>query len=78
MSHWEDENEEEDEQEDMNSNDDHIIFLIDSRKAMYEKNSDGEIIIVNILKSLLSCLKSKIIASDKTCIGAICFGCVSY
>lgn len=77
MSHWEEENEEDDEDSEMKSNDDHIIFLIDCRKAMYAKNSKGEIIIINVLKMLLSVLKSKIIASDKTCIGAICFGCVS-
>ena len=78
MSSWnnEEEEEEEDDDNEYKSFDDHIIFLIDARKDMLKKNSKGEIMIINALKLLLAVLKSKIVASDKSCVGAICFGAV--
>ena len=78
-SPWNNEEEEEDGQEDeseFKSFDDHIIFLIDSRRDMLKPNSKGEIIIVNVLKLLLTVMKSKIIQSDKSCVGAIFYGSV--
>ena len=59
------------------SYDDHIMFLIDSQQDMFNYNSKGEILMVNILKILLAVLKSKIISSNKSCVGAIFFGTVS-
>ena len=80
-SHWAGHEEEEGEDEDdleYKSFDDHIIFLIDSRKEMLRQNSRGEVILVNVLKLLLCVLKSKIVESDKSCVGAVCFGTVSH
>jgi hypothetical protein len=57
--------------------DDHIIFLIDARRDMVRRNSKGEVMIINILKLLLHVLKSKIVESDKSCVGAMFFGAVS-
>ena len=80
MSSWNNEEEEEEDDDDTEykSFDDHIIFLIDARKEMLKKNSRGEIMIINALKLLLAVLKSKIVASDKSCVGAICFGAVCF
>lgn len=76
---WQNEDEEaEEEDEDFyGSYDDHVIFLIDTRKDMMHKNSKGEVMIINILKLLLHFLKTTIVSSDKQCVGAICFGTVS-
>jgi hypothetical protein len=78
---WKNEDEEEDVEEDdeeYKSYDDHIIFLIDSRKDMFAQNSKGEVILINVLKILLAVLKSKIIASSKSYVGAVFFGTVSF
>lgn len=76
-------NEEEEEEEDVDESEyktfeDHIIFLIDGRKDMYKSNSKGEIMIVNALKLLIAVLKSKIVASDKSCVGCVIYGAVSF
>jgi len=73
---WNNEDEEEEDDDDYGSVEDHIIFLIDTRKDMMKQNSKGEIVFLNILKLLLHVLKSKIVLSDKSCVGAICFGSV--
>ena len=85
MSSWKDgegEHEEEDEDDD-NENDyrsaeDRIIFLIDARSDMFEKNSLGEVHFENCVKVALAVMKSKIVASDKSSIGIIFFGTVSH
>ncbi len=78
-SHWSGRDEEEEDEEDESeykSFDDHLMFLIDVRKDMLGKNSLGEVILLNVLKLLLYVLKSKIVESDKSCVGAVCFGAV--
>ena len=79
-SNWSSRDEDEDEEEDeldLKSFDDHIIFLIDVRRDMLRQNSKGEVVLINVLKLLLSVLKLKIVESDKSCVGAVCFGAVS-
>lgn len=75
---WNEEEEEEDvDDAEYKSFEDHIIFLVDCRKDMFKQNSKGEIMVVNALKLLIAVLKSKIVASDKSCVGCILFGTVS-
>ena len=53
---------------------DRIIFLIDARHAMFEKNRSGEVHIENCMKVALAVMKTKIIASEKSAVGVIFFG----
>ncbi len=54
--------------------DDHILFVIDARPEMFELNSKGESHIINSLKVALSVMKSKIIMSERSCVGITLFG----
>lgn len=81
MSSWKENSDDEDDDEDENENDyktaeDRIIFLIDARSHMFEKNALGEIHFENCVKVALAVMKSKIVASDKSSIGIIFFGTV--
>jgi ATP-dependent DNA helicase 2 subunit 1 len=78
MSFWEkteedEENIEEEEEEFKNVND-RIIFLVDTRAAMLDKNSKGESHLLNCLKVALEVMKTKIIAQDHSSIGITFFG----
>ena len=54
---------------------DRIIFLIDGRQAMTEKNTNGETHLQNSLTIALAVMKSKIIASgESSSIGLAFFG----
>lgn len=83
MSSWkENDGEEEDEEDEENENDyksaeDRIIFLIDARSNMFEKNSLGEVLFENCVQVALAVMKSKIVASDNSSISVIFFGTVS-
>ena len=82
MSNWkeydgEEEEEDEDDENDYKSAEDRIIFLIDARSDMFEKNNLGEVHFQNCVKVALAVMKSKIVASDKSSIGIIFFGTVS-
>lgn len=79
MSSWKDDAEDDDDEEnedDYKSSEDRIIFLIDARSNMFEKNKTGEIHFENCVKMALAVMKSKIVASDKSSIGIIFFGTV--
>ena len=56
---------------------DQLIFLIDAKKHMECKNSQGEIQLINCLKVALSVMKTKIIATSRASVGIIFFGCAS-
>ena len=82
MSSWKEGSDGEDDDEEENENDyktaeDRIIFLIDARSNMFEKNALGEIHFENCVKVALAVMKTKIVASDKSSIGIIFFGTVS-
>ena len=83
MSSWKDgeeaeeEDEDEDNENDYRSAEDRIIFLIDARSDMFERNNLGEVHFENCVKVALAVMKSKIVASDKSSIGIIFFGTVS-
>jgi hypothetical protein len=69
--------EEEDGEEDENefkTGEDRIIFLIDARSAMFEKNSLGEVHLQNALSVALAVMKTKIISSSKSAVGIMFFG----
>ena len=81
MSSWKENSDGEDDDEEENENDyktaeDRIIFLIDARSNMFEKNARGEIHFENCVKVALAVMKTKIVASDKSSIGIIFFGTV--
>ena len=81
MSSWKENSDDEDDEEEENENDyktaeDRIVFLIDARSQMFEKNALGEIHFENCVKVALAVMKSKIVASDKSSIGIIFFGTV--
>lgn len=81
MSSWKEGSDGEDDDEEENENDyktaeDRIIFLIDARSNMFEKNALGEIHFENCVKVALAVMKTKIVASDKSSIGIIFFGTV--
>ena len=63
-------------EEELSAGDDRIIFLIDCRKPMLEKNVKGEIHLQNCLAVALEVIKSKIIASNKSSVGITMFGTV--
>jgi hypothetical protein len=78
MSWLEEEREEEEEDEDdFKTAEDRIVFLIDARPDMFEKNRLGEVHFENCVKVALAIMKTKIIASEKSSIGIIFFGTVS-
>lgn len=68
--------EEDDNENDYKSSEDRIIFLIDARSDMFEKNSKGEVHFENCVKVALAVMKTKIVASDKSSVGIIFFGTV--
>jgi ATP-dependent DNA helicase 2 subunit 1 len=78
MSFWEkneeDEENLEEEEEEFKNVDDRIIFLVDARAAMSDKNSKGESHLLNCLKVALEVMKTKIIAQDNSSIGITFFG----
>jgi uncharacterized protein YegL len=81
MSSWKDDGEEGEEEEEDFENDyktaeDRIIFLIDVRSHMFEKNKLNEVHFNNCIKVVLAVMKTKIVASDKSSIGVIFFGTV--
>lgn len=53
---------------------DRIIFLIDARTSMHEKNLKGESHLLNGLKVALEVMKTKIIAQDNSSVGVTFFG----
>ena len=61
-------------EQDFKTSEDRCIFLIDARKAMFEKNRSGEIHIINSMKVALEVMKTKIISSEKSSIAVIFFG----
>lgn len=83
MSSWADRSAEEAEEEedgveaDFRSADDHVLFLVDARPAMFSRSDCGEAFIVNCLRVAQSVMKSKIVASDRSTVGVILFGAVS-
>lgn len=84
MSNWQDRDDEDGEEEkdeeyenECKNTEDRIIFLIDARAEMFEKNRLGERAFENCLKVVLAVMKSKIITSEKSSIGLIFFGTVS-
>lgn len=81
MSSWKDDGEEGEEEEEDFENDyktaeDRIMFLIDVRSHMFEKNKLNEVHFDNCIKVVLAVMKTKIVASDKSSIGVIFFGTV--
>ena len=82
MSSWKESNssdneeEEEESENDFKTAEDRIIFLIDARSNMFEKNALGEVHFENCVKVALAVMKTKIVASDKSSIGIIFFGTV--
>ena len=81
MSNWKEGSDGEDDDEEENENDyktaeDRIIFLIDARSNMFEKNALGEVHFENCVKVALAVMETKIVASDKSSIGIIFFGTV--
>lgn len=84
MSGWadrqggeEDVDEEEALEDEFRSVEDHVLFLIDARPAMFEKSDKGEAFIVNCLRVAQNVMKTKIVASDRSCVGVVLFGPVS-
>jgi Ku70/Ku80 N-terminal alpha/beta domain len=80
MSSWKDDGDEEEEEEDFENDyktaEDRIIFLIDVRSYMFEKNKLNEVHFNNCIKVVLAVMKTKIVASDKSSVGVIFFGTV--
>jgi ATP-dependent DNA helicase 2 subunit 1 len=78
MSVWERDNEENEEEEDdddeFKTSTDRIIFLIDSRRPMFETNAKGESHMKNCLSVVLEVMKSKVIAQDLSTVGLTFFG----
>ncbi len=78
MSFWEksedEEENQEDEEEEFKNVNDRIIFLIDARSSMLEKNLKSESHLINCLKVALEVMKTKIIAQDNSSVGVTFFG----
>lgn len=78
MSVWERENEENEEEEEdddeFKTSTDRIIFLIDSRRPMFETNAKGESHMKNCLSVVLEVMKSKVVAQDLSTVGLTFFG----
>jgi ATP-dependent DNA helicase 2 subunit 1 len=78
MSFWEkteeEEEENQDEEDEFKNVNDRIIFLIDARNSMSEKNQKGETHMLNCLKVALEVMKTKIIAQDNSSVGITFFG----
>lgn len=83
MSGWGDRRDPEEEEgeedaldEEYRSAEDHVLFLIDSRPSMFARSASGEAWIVNCLRVAQSVMKSKVVSSEKSCVGIFLFGAV--
>ena len=83
MSHWGDrqgeegeENDEEGLEDEFRSTEDHVLFLIDARPAMFAKTDAEEAYVVNCLRVAQNVMKTKIVASERSRVGVILFGAV--
>lgn len=84
MSGWGDrqaeegeENDEDGLEDEFRSTEDHVLFLIDARSAMFARTEAGEAYIVNCLRVVQNVMKTKIVASERSRVGVILFGAVS-
>ncbi|CAM9181670.1 unnamed protein product, partial [Ectocarpus fasciculatus] len=84
MSGWGDrqaeegeENDEDGLEDEFRSTEDHVLFLIDARSAMFARTEAGEAYIVNCLRVVQNVMKTKIVASERSRVGVILFGAVT-